>query len=566
MLTGIRVKNLALIDEVEVDFTKHLNILTGETGAGKSILIGSVNAALGKKLSKDMIRKGQREALVELYFTVRDVRIKEALEAQAIPWEDGELIISRKITPSRSISRMNGEVVSAACLKEIGEMLVDIHGQHEHQSLLHRHHHLEILDHFAKDALGDIKQQLKLAYESYMAIKKELADASSSCDTERRRRDQAFMTFEVEEIEQAHLIQGEDEELAALYRKMSNSRQIMEGAAAAYGLTGYEGGGAGEAIGRALRALGAAQEYDQTVAQFALQLEDIDNLMNDFNREISAYMSELTFDSQQFADVETRLDLINNLKAKYGKKISDILAYKEKKMQELDKLAHYDEYMEDLRTRLKQNEEVLESLCAQVSKIRKQYARLLAGQITKALKDLNFLDVRFDWQFERLDTYTSNGMDDAQFMISTNPGEDMKPLTQVASGGELSRIMLAIKSVLADVDAVDTLIFDEIDTGISGRTAQKVAEKLAYIAGGHQVLCITHLPQIAAMADSHYMIEKTASDEKTATSIRALDDQQMIQEIARLLGGVELTDTVYKNAFEMKKMADKVKRCLRKEN
>lgn len=217
---------------------------------------------------------------------------------------------------------------------------------------------------------------------------------------------------------------------------------------------------------------------------------------------------ELTFDSQQFADVETRLDLINNLKAKYGKKISDILAYKEKKMQELDKLAHYDEYMEDLRTRLKQNEEVLESLCAQVSKIRKQYARLLAGQITKALKDLNFLDVRFDWQFERLDTYTSNGMDDAQFMISTNPGEDMKPLTQVASGGELSRIMLAIKSVLADVDAVDTLIFDEIDTGISGRTAQKVAEKLAYIAGGHQVLCITHLPQIAAMADSHYMIEK----------------------------------------------------------
>lgn len=564
MLTGIRVKNLALIDEVEVDFTKHLNILTGETGAGKSILIGSVNAALGKKLSKDMIRKGQQEALVELYFTVSDLHIKEALEAQAIPWEDGELVISRRITPSRSIGRINGEVVSASTLKEIGEMLVDIHGQHEHQSLLHRHHHLEILDHFAKDALGDIKQQLKMTYASYMAVKKELADASH--DAESRRRDQAFMAFEVEEIEQAHLIQGEDEELAALYRKMSNSRQIMEGAAAAYGLTGYDGGGAGEAIGRALRALGAAQEYDQTVAQFVLQLEDIDNLMNDFNREISAYMSELTFDGQQFADVETRLDLINNLKAKYGKTISDILDYKEKKLQELDKLAHYEEYMEDLRTRLKQNEEVLSSLCAQVSQIRKQQGRLLAGQITKALKDLNFLDVRFGWQFDRLDDYTANGMDDAQFMISTNPGEDMKPLTQVASGGELSRIMLAIKSVLADADAVDTLIFDEIDTGISGRTAQKVAEKLAYIAGGHQVLCITHLPQIAAMADSHYMIEKTASDEKTATSIRALDDQQMTQEIARLLGGVELTDTVYKNAIEMKKMADKAKKCLRKEN
>lgn len=556
MLTGIHVKNLALIDEIEVDFTQHLNILTGETGAGKSILIGSVNAALGRKVSKDMIRKGAQDALVELFFDVQDKKVLDCLAAMEIPVEDGQVVISRRITQSRSIGRINGEIASAQNIKTVGELLVDIHGQHEHQSLLHKQNHLDILDHFSKNALGSRKEAMARAYDTYMSLKKELASAIT--DEDKRRRDISFMEFEIDEIESAHLEPGEDEELAALYRRMSNSRKIMEGVSQAYGLTGYDSG-AGDATGRALRELSAVSGYDDAIAQLYSQLEDIDNLMNDFNRELSGYMSELTFDGEQFQEVEQRLDLINNLKAKYGDTIEEIYAYQDKQLAALNKLRNYDDYLEDLKKRQDIACKNLRKLSEEVSVIRKKSGEVLAREITQALKDLNFLDVRFGWQFDTLQEYTRNGVDDAQFIISTNPGEDMKPLTQVASGGELSRIMLAIKSVLADVDAIDTLIFDEIDTGISGRTAQKVSEKLALIAKKHQVLCITHLPQIAAMADSHYRIEKSPRGESTTTSIYALDEASMTEEIARLLGGVEITDRVLENAREMKQLAGQAK-------
>ncbi len=556
MLTGIHVKNLALIDEIEVDFTNHLNILTGETGAGKSILIGSVNAALGKKVSKDMIRKGATEALVELFFQVDDEKIEACLRDLEIPMDDGQIVISRRITPTRSVSRINGELVNGASIKAVGELLVDIHGQHEHQSLLQKQNHLTILDHFSQKALGNLKTDLTKVYDLYVSLKKELSQAVT--DEDKRRRDMSFMEFEIQEIDDARLIDGEDEDLAVQYRRMANSRQIMEGVSAAYQFTGYDSG-AGDAIGRALRELGAVDKYDDVLVELGQQLEDIDNLINDFNRELSGYMSELTFDEETFREVEERLDLINNLKAKYGHSIPDILNYRDQQMKALEKLQNYDEYLQDLRERLKMAESQLKKVSTEVSQIRQIQGELLAKEISQALKDLNFLDVRFGWQFELLDHYTRNGIDDAQFMISTNPGEDMKPLTQVASGGELSRIMLAIKSVLADVDAIDTLIFDEIDTGISGRTAQKVSEKLALIARKHQVLCITHLPQIAAMADSHYLIEKSPQDALTTTEIYALDDAQMVEEIARLLGGVEITEAVLTNAAEMKSLANKVK-------
>ncbi len=556
MLTGIHVKNLALIDEIEVDFSQHLNILTGETGAGKSIVIGSVNAALGKKISRDMIRKGASDALVELFFDVKDPKALDYLEQIQVPVEDGQVIVSRRITPSRSVSRINGEIVSAQTIKTLGEMLVDIHGQHEHQSLLHKHHHLEILDFFSKKVLKDKKETLAQAYDAYISAQKELEHAV--VDEEKRRRDISFLEFEIDEIRSAHLSEGEDDELAALYRKMSNSRQIMEGVSAAYHLTGYDSG-AGDATGRALRELSAVADYDEGLGDFCRQLEDIDNLINDFNRELSGYMSGLSFDNEQFQEVEQRLDLINNLKAKYGDTIPKTLKYQQENEEKLEKLKNYDVYLDGLKARREKALGALKEISGQVSKIRQEQSRILAGEITKALKDLNFLDVRFGWQFERLPDFTRNGIDDAQFIISTNPGEDMKPLTQVASGGELSRIMLAIKSVLADVDSIETLIFDEIDTGISGRTAQKVSEKLAVIARKHQVLCITHLPQIAAMADNHYRIEKEPKGALTTTHITPLDHEMMVEEIARLLGGVEITDTVLENAREMKSLADAMK-------
>ncbi|MBB5264486.1 DNA repair protein RecN (Recombination protein N) [Catenibacillus scindens] len=556
MLTGIHVKNLALIDEIEVDFSPNLNILTGETGAGKSIVIGSVNAALGKKVSKDMIRKGAKEALVELFFDVKDEHILQYLDEIQVPVQDSQVIVSRRITPARSVNRINGEIVSAAAIKALGEMLVDIHGQHEHQSLLHKHHHLEILDFFSKWRLKEKKEVMAKSYDRYMDLKRELDQ--SVVDEEARRRDISFLEFEQNEIASARLSLGEDDLLTAQYKKMSNSRQIMEAVSSAYRLTGYESG-AGDEVGRALRELIGVEDYDEELAGFRQQLEDIDNLVNDFNREISGYMSQLSFDDDEFHQVEQRLDLINGLKAKYGQTIEDILAYGRETEKKLDKLKNYDIYLDHLRKDVEKAREELKKISEEVSQIRRSSGEKLAQEITQALKDLNFLDVRFGWKFDRLPDYTRNGIDDACFMISTNPGEDMKPLAQVASGGELSRIMLAIKSVLADVDSIETLIFDEIDAGISGRTAQKVSEKLALISRKHQVLCITHLPQIAAMADNHYRIEKEPKGALTTTHITPLDHEMMVEEIARLLGGVQITDTVLENAREMKALADQLK-------
>ena len=561
MLTGIHVKDLALIDEIEVDFSDHLNILTGETGAGKSILIGSVNAALGGKASKDMVRKGAQDALVELFFDVRDEEILQYLKEKGIPAEDGQVTISRRITKTRSTGRINGEMVSAQILKKVGEMLVDIHGQHDHQSLLHKQYHLEILDRFCGDLLKERKKKLALLYREYRALQKELAGAVT--DEEKRRRDLSFLEFEIQEIENAHLKEGEEEELFALYKKMSNSRRILEGVGAAYQFTGYEEG-AGAQIGRALKELMPVEEYDLKIEELNGQLQEIDELLNDFNRELADYQTEFTFDEEEFLETQKRLDLIDQLKAKYGNSIEEILDYQKKAQSKQEKLQNYDAYLHDLRQREKQAGEALKEISEEVSAIRKEQAKILAEKITKALQDLNFTQVRFDWQFDRLDEYTENGIDDVQFLISLNPGEDLKPLTEIASGGELSRIMLAIKSVLADADRIETLIFDEIDTGISGRTAQKVSEKLALIAGKHQVLCITHLPQIAAMADSHYLIEKTSKDSKTTTCVTKLDEESMIEEIARLLGGAQITEAVRANARELKQMANQIKQEERK--
>ena len=555
MLLGIHVKNLALIDEVEVDFGEHLNILTGETGAGKSILIGSVNLALGGKASKDMIRKGAEAALVELFFRTEDKNLIKKLAAMDIPCEDGDIVITRKILPSRSVCRINGEVVSAKALADISGDLIDIHGQHDHQSLLYKHKHLAILDDFSKEKLGDLKQEMAGAYKSYMALSKELETAA--VNEEERRREQSFIEYEIQEIETARLIAGEDQDLEAQYKKMVNARRIHEGVSGAYQFTENE---AAEAVSRALRKLMPAAEYDDEIEGFVSQLTDIENLLNDFNREVSGYMDELVFDQESFDAVESRLDLINNLKAKYGQTIELIESYRQEKEERLNKLNHYEEYLDQLKKDVESAKENYVNCASEVSAVRKTQSKILAEEIKKALDELNFLDVRFDMAVNDAPHWSANGMDEAEFLISTNPGEDLKSLGSVASGGELSRIMLAIKSVLADADAIETLIFDEIDTGISGRTAQKVSERLAVIAEKHQVLCISHLPQIASMADHHYLIEKSVTDARTTTEITMLDENAAAEEIARLLGGVEITETVMDNAREMKSLAAKTKK------
>lgn len=559
MLVSLYVKNLALIDETEVYFGNGLNILTGETGAGKSIIIGSVNLALGAKAEKDMIRTGADYALVELVFHVEKEKQLEEIRSLELPVEeDGTVILQRRIMPGKSLCKVGGETVSVKQVRALAEILIDIHGQHEHQSLLKAARQLEILDEYAKEELSGPAKKLKACYEQYREVAKQLS--AEDIDEETRKREASLAAFEVQEIEEAALLAEEDTELEKSYRKLVNGQKIQESVTLAYQMSGYENGGAGDAIGRAVKEIRSVAAYDETLQNFEAQLLDIDSLLNDYNRAAADYLSGLEFDGELFAKVEKRLDLVNHLKAKYGNTIEEILAYQERMQEKLEKYQNFDAYRQELVQKEAALKEELLSLCEKVSKIRKKSAKSLAKSMKKALIDLNFLDVAFEIRIESEENKISpDGYDQASFMISTNPGEDLRPLAQIASGGELSRIMLALKTVLADRDEIETLIFDEIDTGISGKTAWKVSEKMGILGQKHQLICITHLPQIAAMADSHFQIEKTVTKERTVTTIRALEETESVEELARMLGGASITENVLNNAREMKDLARKSK-------
>jgi len=553
MLQNLHVKNLALIDETEVEFSEGLNILTGETGAGKSIIIGSINLALGEKVPKEMLKDNGEAAFVELIFSVEDEKTKTELKNLDIELEEDMVILSRKITNGKAVARINGEAVSASKLKEVASLLIDIHGQHEHQSLLSKKKHLDILDAYAKQSLGDKKEHLASCYQEYRALKEEWEH--SNTDSEERNRELSFLEFEVKEIHDAKLIVGEDEELEEQFKKFSNGRKIMEAVNHAYGATDGDGECASELIGRALREISSVSSYDKEIENLENQLAEIENLLHDFNHELSSYISNAEFDEETFYQIEKRLDTINHLKSKYGHTIEEILTVCEEKETRISVLNDYDTYLNRLEKNLQKKEAELKAISLEVSDIRKQEAGVLCDLIIKALRDLNFLDVVFTMNFTSLDKYTANGIDEPEFMISTNPGETVKPLAKVASGGELSRIMLAIKTVMADADSIESLIFDEIDSGISGRTAQMVAEKMNVLGKNHQIICITHLPQIAAMADAHFLIEKTVENNTTHSDIRSLNKEESITELARMLGGVEITEAVIQNAKEMKELA-----------
>ena len=553
MLLELHVRNLALIEKADIEFTEGLNILTGETGAGKSIIIGSVNMALGGKTSRDSIRTGAENAYIELLFSVTDPGKIQALKAlDAEPDEDGTLIISRKITPSRSTSRINDETVTSSRLKAITGLLLDIHGQHEHQSLLHKSKHLEILDAYLCEKTHQIKQKIGEEYLHYQGLKKKLEEFQ--LDKEGQLREADFCRFEIEEIEQANLKEGEEEELALEYRRFLHSRKITEGLSTAYEAVQNDG------ISRALREIDAVVQYDEEgLSSIKSQLSDLENLLSDAGWEISSYMEKMSFDEKMFRETEERLDLIRGLMAKYGGSVSAVQKNLEEKKNRLAELENYDKVRQEVEEELKKSGNQLEESCQYLSQIRKEGARELSEKIYQALQDLNFLNVSFTIEITRLPYFTANGYDEAEFKISANPGEPARPLKEVASGGELSRIMLAIKAVLADTDQIPTLIFDEIDTGISGRTAQKVSEKLSYIAKSHQVICITHLPQIAAMADSHFEISKSAKDGRTVTTISRLEEDQMVRELARTSGRCGDYGNGLNNAREMKKLAEETK-------
>lgn len=551
MLMHLHVKNFALIEEADMEFGAGLNILTGETGAGKSILIDAVNLALGGKAGANVIRAGADYACVELVFQVEDEEKIRQLKEMDIETEDGMLILSRKILKGRSIFRLNDMTVTAAKVRRITGMLIDIHGQHEHQSLLYKYKHLEILDAYAGQEIVPVKEKLAAAYSEYVQLSRRLH--SFSMEEEVRLREVDFLRFEINEITSACLKEGEEEELEQSFRKIANSRSIMESMGAVRDALGYDSSSsAGESVSRAVREIQEVQRFDDSVRHIASQIQDLESILSDINRDVASYMESLSFDQETYEETRERLDLIRSLQAKYGRNYSQIMESLREKQERLQELENYEENRERTRKACDSARKQVLCLCEKLSLLRKKAAVPLVQAITSSLQELNFLQVSFDMHFERSGQFGSNGFDDAEFVISTNPGQPMQPLGDVASGGELSRIMLAVKSVLADTDQIPTLIFDEIDTGISGRTAACVSEKLSLIGKTHQVLCITHLPQIASMADNHFMIAKDIVDQKTCTTISHLEEEDSVRELARLLGGVEITDAVLQNARELK--------------
>lgn len=563
MLQSLHVKNLALMEETEVEFGEGLNILTGETGAGKSLLIGSVNLALGGKFEKDMLRKGAEYALVELVFQCGSDKVLTKMQEMDLEAEeDGTIIISRKMQPGKSVCKINGETVTARQIKELAEVLIDIHGQHEHQSLLHKKNHQEIVDSYCGEEIAQAQALVAEAFAECRSLREAIAE--EAMDEEQKAKEQALAEFEYREIEEAKLVAGEDEELEQQYRRMTNSKKITENLAESYRYTGNDADcGAGSALSRALRAIRSVTMYDERLSELEQQLSEVDSLLSDYNREVADYLGDCEFDEEDFRKVEERLNTINHLKGKYGHHIEDVLAYAASREQLLQKLADYDAYMEKLQKDLAACEEKLQKACEVLSAIRSRNAKQLEVQLKDALINLNFLTVEFEIAVRPNRQITAKGYDEVEFLISTNPGESVKPLSQVASGGELSRVMLAIKTVLAGRDDIDTLIFDEIDAGISGKTAWKVSEQLDTVGKAHQVLCITHLPQIAAMADVHFVIEKNNVEESTITDIRRMEEEESLGELARLLGSDTLTEAALSNAREMRIQASTHKEAAR---
>jgi len=560
MLLNVHIKNIALIDDANVNFTDNLNILTGETGAGKSIIMGALKIGMGDKLTKDIVREAGKEGFCQLLFLVDDESVLEQIRQLGVePTEDGEILITRRIVNSRTINTINDMAVTAARLREVSALLIDMHTQHQQQTLLKKNEHMKLLDKFGRAAIEPLKREVAQRHADYTELVDQM-DKLSMDEAERSRRAE-FLKYQIAEIESANVKAGEDEDIEHQYNKMVNSRDIVAAASEVYSVTGYENqSSAGNEIGRVLVNLKGIKELDDEIDGLYSQLENIDALLNDFNVELSNYMQSMNFDDSEFREVESRLDVINDIKGKYGSTVDEVNRYLEESKAEYEKLSEYDEYIAELSGKINKAKKLMIDAADKLSAERKKQAKLMCKEIKTALSDLSFMQVDFDMVFDRLSECTANGIDDCYFVISTNVGEKLRPLYDVASGGELSRIMLAVKSCMAAEDNIGTLVFDEIDVGISGRAAQAVAEKMALISRKHQVISITHLPQIAAMADSHYLIEKSADEGKTVTKIVRLSEAESITEIARLLGGASITDAVMSNALEMKQMAEKTKK------
>lgn len=545
MLDRLLVKDLALIEKSVVEFSGGLNVLTGETGAGKSILLGSIQLALGQKANKDLIRHGKEQAIVELDFslTEEEVRRIQALE-EDLELEEERLLIRRKISEKKSDIRVNDIGLTLAKLREITGGLLDLHGQHEHQSLLREGSHLEIIDGFRKKQGGRLLEEVADAY--HLLQEKKRALQKFSLQESERTRELDFLDFEIQELADAHLSEGEEAELTkeySLYENMDRLKSLLLSAKESLEEMDFH---------RPIQAVEEAKDFDESLKGLSDSLYDLEAVGEDCLRSLDHYLDHAEVDEEKLFTLGERLEQIRRVMMKHGGTEAKALAALAKKEERRTFLLDYEKDEEKAKKAIVEQEKLLREKAVLLSKERQEDAKVLAKQIQGEMQEMGFLDTKFEFHFQEKKEPTEKGLDEVEAYVSLNPGEPLRPLREVGSGGELSRIMLSIKTVLADTDGVSTLIFDEIDTGISGRTAEKVGEKLQKIAKNHQVILITHLPQIAAKADHHFLIEKTVEDGATHTRIHPLEEKESIEELARLLGGDEISEASLENARELK--------------
>ncbi|WP_122638288.1 DNA repair protein RecN [Romboutsia sp. Marseille-P6047] len=558
MILELYMKNCALVEELRLTIDENLNILTGETGSGKSIIIDALGLCLGEKYDRSFLRKGTEKGIVEAIFSSESVHLKGVLDKYDIELdEDNLLVITRVIySDGKSVARVNGRTLKLSVLKEIATTLIDIHGQHQNQALFNKETHLQFLDLFGENELIDLKNEYKDMYQEYTKVRQALNTLTENKDDMQIQREIDLLKFQINEIESANLSKDEYEDLLKQRDVFRNSEKIYSNLNLSYQHL-YEGSvNAVDLIGNASKELSSISEYDKVLSEYNENVERIMYELQDISREIRNYKDSIDFEPYELEQIEIRIDEINNLKRKYGNSIEEIFDFYEKTKDRLNEILNRDEKVDQLKKEILKLEKILKNKAENLSIARKKVASNLEEVLLVELKSLNMKNVVFKVNFEDCN-FTSEGKDDVEFMISFNLGEDIKPIYKVASGGEMSRFMLAFKTILSDIDQIDTLVFDEIDTGISGIAAQIVGEKLSQIARKKQIICITHLPQIAANADTHYCIEKNTSNERTFTSIRKLDHIQKRDEIARLIAGSNITEKTIEHASEIIELAKK---------